>query len=192
MIKRRRPLNTRCERLEIPQVSKRPQNRRSTVRHLVAIAVNTKLLNVPLRDPWGDNPRWQTASKTVKLESVLVLIRRGDGVSEVIRARGKRRRHVVVEASGLVKGDNEEGVLPLRAVADGVVHLLEEDLAVRDETGGVHGVCANTTARGVDVGELREAAEVGVLVELFEGLHVLLGVAAGDGRGEVHGVTGAG
>lgn len=99
---------------------------------------------------------------------------------------------MVVEASSLVKGDDEEGVLPLRAVAEGVVHLLEENLAVGDEAGGVHGVSADAAARGVDVGELREAAEVGVLVELVEGLHFLLGVAAGDGRSKVHGITAAG
>lgn len=192
MIKRRRPLNTRRERLEIPQVSKRPQDRRGTVCHLLALAVDTELLNVPLRDPRGDDPRWQTASKTVKLEGVLILVRRGDGVSEVVRARCQRRRHVVVETSGLVKGDDEEGVLPLRAVTEGIVHLLEENLAVRNQASGVHRVCANATAGRVDVGELWEAAEVGVLVELVEGLHVRLGGAAGDGPVKVHGVTVAG
>jgi hypothetical protein len=192
VVERRRPLNTRRERREIPQVPKSPQDRCSTVRHSLATAVNTKLLNVSRGNPRRDDPGRQTASKTIKLEGILVLVRGSDGVSKVIRARRKRRRDVVMETSSLIESDDEEGVLPLRSVADGIVHLLEEDFSIRDETGRVHGVSANTAARGVDVGELREAAEVGVLVELVEALHVLLGVAAGNGGGEVHGVAAAG
>jgi hypothetical protein len=54
----------------------------------------------------------------------------------------------------------------------------------------VHGVGVQTAAGGVEVGELGEGAEVGVLVEVLEGNDVGLGV--GDGPVEEEGVGGEG
>lgn len=50
----------------------------------------------------------------------------------------------------------------------------------------MHRVCADATARGIDVGKIMEASKVSVLVELVEGLHVLVGVADGNGLVKVH------
>lgn len=83
---------------------------------------------------------------------------------------------MVVETAGLVEGDEQEGLVPLRPGTDGIVDLLDEDLAEGDVAGGVHGVGIEIAAGGVDVGELGQEAEVGVLVEVLERDDVLLGV----------------
>lgn len=52
--------------------------------------------------------------------------------------------------------------------------------------GGVHGVGVDAAAGGVEVGELGEGAEVGVLVEVLEGDYV--GLCVGGGPVEEEGV----
>lgn len=45
---------------------------------------------------------------------------------------------MVVETTGLVEGDQEQGLVPLGTGADGVVDLLEQDLAGGDVAAWVH------------------------------------------------------
>lgn len=127
------------------------------------------MLDVGFGDPWGDDPLGKTAAVSVEVERVLLSIWRLLGVRQVIWANSSRRLVVVVEAAGLVEGDDEESVLPLWGDAEGVVDLLEEDLAGGDGAGWVHGVGGDAAAGGVDVGVRREGAEQCVLEELLEG-----------------------
>lgn len=103
----------------------------------------------------------------------------GLGVGLVIGADGKRGSDVVEESTGLIEGDEEKGLLPLRTGADGIVDLLQENLTEGDVSGGVHGVGVQAAAGGVDVGQLGEEAQVGVLVEVLERDDVALGVLGG-------------
>jgi hypothetical protein len=75
---------------------------------------------------------------------------------------------MVGESAVLVKGDDEQGVLPLRRVADGFVDLIDEFLALADGRGRVEGLVR--AALRVDPGELRQGARCGVRVELSEWL----------------------
>lgn len=93
---------------------------------------------------------------------------------------------MIEESTSLIEGDEEKGLVPLGTGADGVVDLLDEHLTVGDVAGGVHGVGVQATAGGVDVGQLGEDAQVGVLVEVLEGNDVALGVLRGPV--EEHGI----
>lgn len=88
---------------------------------------------------------------------------------------------MIVEAAGLVEGDDEEHVVPLRGGANGVVDLLEENLSGGNRAGGVHGVGVKAAARGVDEGVLREFPEVGVLEKALKWPDVGLVHASGNG-----------
>jgi len=138
MIERRRPLDTRSERSEIPKVAQSLQDRGSRVCDALSGAVSTELLDLAGINPGGDKPGWDTATKTVELEGVARAVRCGCGVGEVIGARCKWWRDVVGEASCLVEGDDEQGVLPLGAVTERIVDLFQEHFAVGDKTSWVH------------------------------------------------------
>lgn len=98
---------------------------------------------------------------------------------------------MVVESTCLVEADEEKGLLPLRASADGVVDLLQENLAEGDVAGGVHGVGVQTAAGRVDVRQLGEETKVGVLVEVLERHNVALGVFGGPVEEQGIGTEGA-
>lgn len=77
------------------------------------------LLN-PRRDDYGGDPYSQPIKREVK----------GLGPHDPVRARDSsdRRRHVVVKPTMFVVGDHEEGLVPLRARSQSLVHLLYEHL----------------------------------------------------------------
>jgi hypothetical protein len=180
VVKGRRVRNTRSKVLQIPEISKGLENRGGTVRgRLASGRVNTVVLNVSLGRVRRDKPGRHTAAQTVKVKGVGAAIGGGLGVGLVVWADGQRGLDVVVETAGLVEGDEQEGLVPLGTGADGIVDLLDEDLAERDVARGVHGVGVEVAAGGVDVGELGQEAEVGVLVEVLKGDDVLLRVLDG-------------
>lgn len=94
---------------------------------------------------------------------------------------------MVEETAGLVVGNEQEGLVPLRAGTEGVVDLLDKDLTGGDFARGVHGVGALAAAGWVDVGKLGKLAEVGVLEEALKRNDILLGVL-GDPL-EEHGIA---
>lgn len=195
VIKGRRVRDTRSGILKIPQVTQSLQNGSSTVRlRLASNGVDTVVLNVALGSVGRDQPGGHTATETVEVESVGLSVGGSLSVGLVVGANSKRGLDVVEETTGLVEGQKEESLLPLRAGAEGVVHLLDQDLAERDVAGGVHRVGVGSAAGGVDVRELGQEAEVGVLVEVLEGNDVVLGVLGGpvveQGVGQV-GAVGA-
>lgn len=175
-----RVLNTRRKVFEIPQVPQRLEHRGCAVRGLLAShGVDAVVFNVALGRVRRDKPRRHAATQTVKGEGVVGTIGSSLNVGLVIRADGKRGLDVVVEAACFVEGEEEKGLVPLRACPDRVVDLLDQDLAEGDVAGRVHGVCVEVAAGGVDVGELREEAQVGVLVEVLNGDNAALCVLSG-------------
>lgn len=187
VIERGRVLNTRAAVLKIPQETEGLEHGGSTVRgSLAGGGVGTVSLDVALGSVRREQPGRDTATETVEAESVRAAIVGLLGVGLVVRADGKGRGNVIEESTSLIEGDEEKGLVPLRTGADGVVDLLDEHLTVGDVAGGVHGVGVQATAGGVDVGQLGEDAQVGVLVEVLEGNDVALGVLRGPV--EEHGI----
>lgn len=180
-------LDTRGERLKVPEVAEGAQNRRRRVRDRLAVVVGALLLNSALADPGGDKEGGDTATETVEGEGIVLAVGGLEGESEVIGAGGQRGRHVVVETAALIEGEDEEGVVPLRACAEGVVNGLDEVLAVGDEAGGVHGGGAHAAAGRVEVSELGKVALSGVVVEVRQG-HDLVVVAGLVGPVEEAGI----
>lgn len=103
VIERSRTTNTGCKRVEIPKITESPEDRRSRVRHSLAVRVSSLLLNEALSNPGRNEDSGDTAAQSVESELVLRAVWRGLGVGEVIRARGQRRGDVVVETTGLVE-----------------------------------------------------------------------------------------
>lgn len=131
-------------------------------------------------------PGGHAATKTVEVESVLAAVGGGLSVGLVVGTDSERGSDVVEETTGLIVGNEQEGLLPLRAGAESIVDLLDEDLAERDVARGMHGVGVQAAAGRVDVGELGQKAQVGVLEEVLNGDNVLLSVLGGPV--EEHGV----
>lgn len=169
VVERWSPLNTWGERLKAPEVTKSAENGRGTVRDSLAQGVGTVLLNFARRDPWGDKPSRNTATKTVELLGVDDTVRSGLRVGQVVRTRSQRGRNVVVETTGLIKGNDEKGVLPLRTSTEGLVDLLDESLTVGDLAAVVHGGSANTTARWVEVRESWQVSGLSISIKLGHG-----------------------
>ena len=130
MIKARRFSNSWRERLEVPKIPKRPQDARRGVRNTLTIAVGALLLDVSSINPRRDQPSRHPASQTIEVEGV-VLASWGLGrVGEIIWTDREWRWHVVVEAAGLVKGDDEHAAVPLWAGTEGFVDFLDQLLPV--------------------------------------------------------------
>jgi hypothetical protein len=166
MIERSRILNTGSERIEVPEVTEGAEQRASRVGLDLAAVIGTLLLNVSLTDPRGDEKSGNTATETVKLVSVLLAVGGLLGVGQVVGASGQGRGNVVVEATALVEGQDEESFLPLRAGTERLIDLLDEGLAVGYETAVMHGGGTNTAAGRVQVRELGQSAVGGISVEL--------------------------
>lgn len=166
--------NARSEGLEVPQVTQSAQKGGGGVRNSLALRVLGLLLNVGLFDPVGDQEGRDTTTDTVEWQGVFLAIGSAGGVAKVVGSRSQWRGHVVVEATGLIKRNKEQGVVPLGRGKERLVDFLQEGLAVRDQAGRVHGVGANTAARWVDVGELGELARGGISVEVRNGLNVVI------------------
>lgn len=169
MLKGSRMLDTRGERLKVPQVAEGAQNRRRRVRDRLPVVVGALLLNSTLADPGGDKEGGDTATETVEGEGVVLAVGGLESESEVVGAGGQRRRDVVVETTALVEGKDEESVVPLWACAEGVVDGLDEVLTVGDKAGGVHGGGSDAAAGRVEVGEFGEVALGSVVVEVRQG-----------------------
>lgn len=176
-------LNTGVERLKVPEISESAEQGRGRVRHSLALVVGTLLLNVALADPRRDQESGDTATQTVELESVLLTIGSLLGVGQVIGTSSQRRGNMVMEATALVKGQDEESLLPLGAGTERLIDLLDEGLAVGDQTAVVHGGGANAAAGGVQVGELGQRAAGSIGIELVHGDNLVL-VAGGLGPGK--------
>lgn len=177
VVKGRGVSDTRGQVLEIPEVGKGLEDGGGAVGlDLAGDGVNTLVLGVALGSVGGDEPGGETATKTVEVEGVLLAVVGLLSVGQVVGANSQRGSNVVEEATSLVKGDEQEGLVPLGAAAHSVVDLLDEDLAEADVAGGVHGVGVKTAARRVDVRQLGEKTQVGILVEVLKGNNVLAGI----------------
>lgn len=187
VVKGRGVRDTGREVLQIPQVTQSLEDGGSRVRgRLASGGVNTVVLDVTLGSVGRNEPSGHTATETVELESVAGAIGGLLGVGLVVGADGQGGSDVVVETTCLVEGDQQQGLLPLGTGADGIVDLLQQDLTGGDVAVGVHGVGVKAAAGGVEVGQLGEGAQVGVLVEVLEGNDAGLGV--GNGPVEEQGV----
>lgn len=180
VVKGRRVRDTGSKVLQVPQVAQSLQDRGGRVsRGLTGDRVGTVVLNVAGGGVGRHEPSRHTATETVEAEGVRATIGGSLGVGLVVRADSQWRSNVVEETTGLVIGDEQESLVPLRTGPNGVVDLLDEDLAERDVAGGVHGVGVQATAGRVDVGKLGQEAEVGILVEVLKRNNVRLGVLCG-------------
>lgn len=153
MLERRSPLDTRGKRLEVPEVAQSAEDGGRAVGHGAASSVGALLLDNALANPRRNKKSRNAATQTVELEGVVASGGHLLGVSKLVGARGERRRNMVMEATGLVEGQDKKSFVPLRAGAERLVDVLDERFAVGDETGGVHGVGADVTAGRVDEGE---------------------------------------
>mmetsp|Transcript_57724 Transcript_57724/g.101421 ORF Transcript_57724/g.101421 Transcript_57724/m.101421 type:complete len:435 (-) Transcript_57724:56-1360(-) len=132
--------------------------------------------NRALLDPGGDGDGGDANAQLVKGEPV--------GGHLVIAGNASVRRHdVIVEATVLIVGDEEQGLLPLGARTQGLVHLLDQLLAFHDRGIGVLPVGQGVSVGGglgLQPGELRKGAGSHILVEvsieLLQVLNVLRGV----------------
>ena len=86
---------------------------------------------------------------------------------------------MVVETTGLIEGQDEEGLVPLGAGAECVVDVLDKGLSIGDQASWVHGACALSAAGRVDEGEFGQGACCGIGVEVRQWLG-LVGVVAGE------------
>lgn len=127
-------------------------------------------------------------AKPVKSESVTASIRSRLGVGEVVWARGSGRRHMVMEATSLVKANDEKSLIPLWSAAKGIVYLLDENLPVGNQSGRVNRVRSNRTTGWIYVAELRQPPQIGVLIELIDRLAKLNGTAVSS-PGEIMGIA---
>lgn len=183
VLKRGSILNTGGERFEVPEVTKSAEQRTSRIGLGLAMVVGTLLLNVALVDPGRDEESGDTTTQTVEFKSVLFAVGSLLGVGQVVRASGQGGRNVVVETTALVEGEDEESLLPLGAGTERFVDLLDESLAIGNQTAVVHGGGTNTAAGGVQVRKLGQSAVGGIGVELLHGNNLIL-VAGGLGPGE--------
>lgn len=187
VVEGRRVGDTGGEVLNVPEVAEGLEHGGSLVRGgLAGDGVDTLVLGVPGGSVGRNQPGGHAAAEAVEVEGVRAAVGGGLGVGLVVRADGQGGGHVVEETAGLVVGHEEEGLLPLGRGTEGVVDLLDEDLAEGDVAGGVHGVGVQTAAGRVDVGQLGQDAQVGVLEKVLDGLNVLLSVLGGPV--EEHGV----
>lgn len=187
VIKRRSMFNTGGEGLEVPEVAQRAQNGGGRVRDELAVSIKALLLNISLADPGRDQEGRDTTTKTVEREGVALAIGSGSSVGQVVRSGSQWWRDVVVETTSLIESDDEEGVLPLRRGTERFVDILQKKFTGGDQAAGVHGVGANTAARGVDIGELGQLTGSSIGVEVGKGLNVVV-VAAVIGPVEEGGV----
>lgn len=167
-------LDPRGEGLKVPEVSKRAQNGGSRVRDSLAMSIFTLLFNLCLGNPGGNQQSRDATTQTVKREGVVHATGGAEGKGLVIRTGSERSGDVVVEATALVEGQDEESFLPLGTGAQSIIHLLDESFTVGDQTGGVHGSGANSTARGIEVRQFRKGTSRSIGVELGQRLDFVL------------------
>jgi len=112
------------------------------------------------------------------------------GVRVGVWANGGRGGDVVVEAACFVESDEEGCFVPLRARTHRLVYILDQRLAIRNQTRRVHGRSPHTAATSREDGELGQAAGGGVGVEVGEGFDevgVVGGVSPVEPEGVGHG-----
>lgn len=93
-----------------------------------------------------------------------------------------------MEATSLVKANDEKSLIPLWSAAKGVVYLLDEYLPVGNQSGRVNRVRSHGTTGWIYVAELRQPPQIGVLIELIYRLAKLSGAAV-NSPGEIMGIA---
>lgn len=179
--------DTRGQVREIPEVAQGLEDRGRTVgRGLARGRVDTVVLDVALGGVGRDQPGRHTATEAVKSQGVVLTVGSSLSVSLLIRTDGSGRGDVVEETTRLVVGNQEKRLLPLRTGADGIVDLLQQNLAEGNVAARVHGVGVAGAAGWVDVGDLRKETKVSILVEVLQRDDAAVGVLGGPV--EEHGV----
>jgi len=178
------PGHARGENVQIPQLrQEREDGGVGVLARLADGLIHDNTLADPGRDQEGGYPR----TETLEVERHRLAVRGVLGVGEVVtRGDVDGGGDVVGETAVLVEGQNEEGLVPLRGGAEGLVDALDEALPHGDGRRGVVGPVV--AAFRVDVGEAGELAGLGVLVELGQGLDVGRGLAGRHGPVVEHGV----
>lgn len=171
-------LDARGKGLKVPEVAQSPQNRCSREGHSLAVSILTLLLDLCLGNPGGDQQGRDATTQTVKGEGVVFATGGAESKGQVIRPGSERSGDVVVEATALVEGQDEEGLLPLGTGAQSIVDLLDESLAIGDQAGRMHGGGANSAARGIEVRQFGKGTSRSVSVELGQGLDLVLVVGS--------------
>lgn len=100
---------------------------------------------------------------------------------------------MVVESTGFVECDDEEGSVPLWTGAKGFVDIFDYCLTIGDEARGVHGGGPNAAAGWVQKGEIRKLSGGCVGVELRQRLDevgVVGGIRPVEPEGVCHGCVG--
>ena len=177
MLESGRPRNTRGQGIKTPELLQEAEDRGVGV---LSTFVASLVLDGALFNPWGDKYRRHADTQALEVEGDVLSIRGLLGVADVVTSwHVDGGRNVISESSVLIEGQDEQGVLPLGGVADSLVDVLDEELAVGDWGRRVEGLVA--AALRVDVRELRQRPGLSIGVELFERGNVGLGRARREG-----------
>lgn len=180
--------HTRRKVFNVPKVAQGLEYRGRTVGlGLPGLGIPSVVFNVALGRIGRNQPGGHAATIAIELQRVLGAVLCLGGKSLVVRANSKRSRDVVVETTSLVIRHQKQALIPMRAIAQSVVNLLDKDFTVRDVAVRVHRVGIQAAARRVDVRQLWEVAQVRILEEVLDWhnavLRVLLGPVEEQGVG---------
>jgi hypothetical protein len=87
------------------------------------------MVHYVLRNPRGDDYRWNSRTVLLKREAELVVT---NGWTRVPRSNGRWWSGMIVETAVLVPGNDENAVVPYRRVPDGLIRRLDQPLAQPD------------------------------------------------------------
>lgn len=166
-----RPSHSRGQGIQTPELLQEAEDRSVAV--LSAVIVSLVLHNT-LANPWGDEEGGNADTQTLEVEGDVLSIMGYLGVGEVVTSRYVDWRwNVVGETSVLVKGQDEESVLPLWRVANRLVNALDE--ALTEGNWGWRVVRLVAAALWVDICELGKRSSLGIGIKLVERSNVGLG-----------------
>lgn len=136
-----RPLHAVVQALELPQVLHEMQHASVCVGAGVGIAGALVVDERVGRDVFVDQERWDAYPETGEVVFNLVLVADALELHAILRSRDAGwRRDVVGKATVLVEVDDEESGVPVFALTDRVVEVLDHHLAGGHVGGGVHAV----------------------------------------------------
>jgi len=164
MLKRTRIRDSLGQIIQPPKLIHELQNRSMSI---LAAVVDPLLLNPTLANPRTDDQGRDTDTKTLEIERDVASIGCLFGVGEIVtRWDIDGWWDVVTKSSVLVEGQDEEGFVPLRGVADCLIDSLNKLLAESDWGRRVERLVG--AALRVNIGELGQFACLGIGIELIQ------------------------
>jgi hypothetical protein len=131
-------------------------------------------LTHPRRDQHGRN----TNTETTEIKSGVLSISSLLSVSQFIASRNvSRRDDVIAKTATFVKGEDEQGLMPLRGASQSLIDTLDEVLTEGDRRRRMHRI--EGAAFGVNVCELGKVSTLSIFVELRDTLNVGVNGATG-------------